>query len=180
MKRFSWTLLVLLQLSTTITPADINHDGHIDLVVPNRDGGQRFVYINTGDGTSPVSMRIPFGPANAPIRISAVADLDGDGLLDIVTIDDRRSAVDIYYGRKAGGFGPAARLDSGRATPYALVIHDVDRDGHPDVLVGYVEAPSSVFFGRGARRFTQASFGDARGTRACTNPFFNILAPRLP
>ena len=32
--------------ATTITPADFNHDGIIDLAVPHRDGGQSYVYMN--------------------------------------------------------------------------------------------------------------------------------------
>jgi hypothetical protein len=150
--------------ATTITAVDINHDGHPDLVVPNRDGGQSYIYINAGDGTFPASKRMPFGPADASIRMATVADLEGDGLLDIVTIDDRRNAVEIYYGQKAGGFGGAVRLDPGLATPYALAIYDLDRDRHPDILIGYVESPSNAFFGNGGRRFTQVTFGDSLGT----------------
>ena len=149
--------------ATTITPADVNGDGRIDLVVPNRDGGQSYVYLNDGSGSFPESRRIPFGPANATIRMAAVADLDGDGRLDIVTIDDERRAVEIYYGMRGGGFAPAVALDAGKAIPYALTVADLNKDGHADILVGYVHASSAAFFGDGRRHFTRVDFGDNRG-----------------
>jgi hypothetical protein len=150
--------------ATTITPVDIDGDGRIDLVVPHRDGGQSYVYLNGGSATFSKTQRVPFGPPKATVRMAAVSDLDGDRILDIVVVDDERRAVEVYYGNKAGGFAPATSIDAGRATPYALTVADLNRDGRPDILVGYVEAPSAVFFGDGGTRgFTRVAFGDSRG-----------------
>jgi hypothetical protein len=65
--------------ATTITPADMNRDGFVDLIVPHRDGGQSYVYLN--DGKANFARRIPFGPADAVMRVSQAADLNGDGVL---------------------------------------------------------------------------------------------------
>src|SRR3989449_9593159 len=48
--------------ATTITPADFNHDGLLDLAVPNRDGGQSYVYMAGPNATFTSLKRIPFGP----------------------------------------------------------------------------------------------------------------------
>ena len=50
-------------------------------------------------------------------------------------------------------------------TPYALTVADVNLDGATDIVVGHVEAPSTVFFNAGnGRRFTPVDFGDGKGT----------------
>jgi VCBS repeat protein len=149
--------------ATTITPADIDGDGRIDLVVPHRDGGQSYVYLNGGNASFSPARRVPFGPPKATVRMAAVGDLNGDRILDIVTIDEDRRAVEIFYGEKAGGFAPAASLEVGKAVPYALAVVDLNRDSHLDILVGYVDASSAAFFGNGKRQFTRVAFGDDRG-----------------
>jgi hypothetical protein len=40
----------------------------------------------------------------------------------------------------------------------------MNRDGHADIVIGYIAAPASVFFNDGTgRRFIEVPFGDARG-----------------
>ncbi len=147
--------------ATTITPADMNGDGRIDLVVPHRDGGQSHVYLR--DAGRELHFRaIPFGPATASIRMTAAADLNGDGRLDLVAIDERHGAS-LYYAAGEGYLAGQA-LSGKTPTPYALTVGDLDRDGRPDVVVGHAEAPSTVHFNLGGGRFEAVSFGDAQGT----------------
>ena len=150
--------------ATTITPGDVDRDGSVDLVVPNRDGGQSYIYINDGNGTFPVGRRLPFGARDGTVRMAVPGDFDGDGATDLVLIDDEHKKVEVCYGLKSGGFSAPTPLDSG-AEPYALRVDDLNRDGHLDIIVGYVESPSAVFFGGPTRRqFTRVTFGDDRGT----------------
>jgi hypothetical protein len=118
--------------ATTITPADVDGDGDIDLVVPNRDGGQSFVYRNTGGTGSPTFSAMPFGPSDANVRIAAVADLDGDQRQDIVVIDEARGAA-AYFGMREGGYAAAVPLDVRTRVPYALAVADLNRDGLVDI-----------------------------------------------
>ncbi len=150
--------------ATTITPADFDHDGRIDLVVPHRDGGQSYVYLQAGKKGFPELRRVPFGPADATIRMAEVADLDGDGLLDIVTIDERRG-VAIYFGQRGGTFSAGVPLADGKTVPYALAVGDLNLDGKIDIVVGHIEAPSTLFLNDGSgRHFTPVHFGDGKGT----------------
>jgi hypothetical protein len=150
--------------ATTISPADINHDGFIDLVVPNRDSGQSYVYLGGSDRTFLDARRIPFGAADARIRMTVVADLNGDGLPDIVAIDETKG-VDIYFGQKGNNFSAGFSIAGPTVVPYALAIADLNKDGKMDIIVGHVEAPSSVFFNDGTgRHYTVVSFGDSKGT----------------
>jgi len=150
--------------ATTITAADFNRDGLIDLAVPHRDGGQSRVYLAGPKGTFSSARTIPFGPPNATIRMAEAADLDGDGLLDLVTIDENAGTA-IYFGQRDGSFSAAVRVADAKPAPYALAVADVNRDGKPDIVVGNIEAPSAVYFNDGTgRRFQPVRFGDGKGT----------------
>jgi hypothetical protein len=147
---------------TTVTPADMNQDGFIDLIVPHRDGGQSNVYLNDGKGD--FSKHIPFGPPNATIRVAQAADFDRDGLMDIVTIDEQHGAF-IFFGQPGITFSTPVPLAKTKVTPYALAVGDVNLDGAVDIVVGNVEAPSIVYFNDGSgRNFIPVTFGDNKGT----------------
>jgi hypothetical protein len=145
--------------ATTITPADFDGDGSIDLAVPARDGGQSFVYLN--DGAGDFSERRPFGPADAAIRSARAADLDGDGHLDLAVIDERTGPA-IFRGGPDVTFGVAEALGDVAARPYAIEVADVDADGRVDVVVGYVEGRPVVYF-NDEGGFTPVPFGDDEG-----------------
>lgn len=150
--------------STTITPADVNGDGLTDLIVPNRDGGQGYVYVHVAKRDSVAFTKLPFGPADATIREAGAADLDGDGTLDIVAIDER-TGVALYFGKGGGTFADGIPLAGDSATPYALALGDLNGDGRVDIVVGHVEAPTTVHFNDGSgRTFRAVPVGDNRGT----------------
>ena len=150
--------------STTITPADFNHDGRIDLAIPHRDGGQSYVYLAGPNAGFSDSGRVPFGPPNATIRITEAADLNGDGLIDIVAIDER-TGVAIYFGKPDGTFASGVPIGERTIVPYALAVGDLNLDGKIDVVVGNVEAPSTIYFNDGSgRSFKPVHFGDNKGT----------------
>lgn len=147
--------------ATSIAVADFNGDQAPDLVVPHRDGGQGFVYLN--DGRGGFAQRRPFGPPDAEMRSAEPADMDGDGRLDLVVIDERTGPA-ILHGRADGSFGAAVPLGAGGATPYAIAVADLDRNGRPDVIVGFVRARPIVHFNDAPGTLTAVPFGDDEGT----------------
>jgi hypothetical protein len=148
--------------ATTITPADVNRDGLVDLIVPHREGGQSFGYLN--DGTGGFQKRIPFGRPDAAIRVADAADFNKDGLIDIVAIDERHGAFICFNGPEMR-FSPPLPVAPTTAVPYALSVGDLNLDGAIDIVVGHVEAPSVVYFNDGSgQRFTPVAFGDGKGT----------------
>jgi hypothetical protein len=147
--------------STTITPADIDRNGSIDLIVPHRDGGQSYIYLNNGKGQ--LHSRIPFGPAQANIRVAQAADFNRDGLVDIVAIDERLGTY-ICFGQQGISFSAPFPIENTKVRPYALTVGDLNLDGAIDVVVGNVEAPSKVYFNDGSgRNFITVEFGDNKG-----------------
>ena len=152
--------------STTITAADFNGDGVPDLLVPHRNGGQSYLYIGARDGslTKGNLTRIPFGDADARVRVAAAVDLNGDGRTDVVTIDERRG-VTVVFGRGDGRFENPLTLGDTSLVPYALATGDLNGDGYPDVVVGFVRSAPIAYINDGTgRQFTAVPFGDAQGT----------------
>ena len=123
--RFDADCIAFADISTTtITPADVNRDGLVDLIVPHREGGQSHVHLNGGKAT--FAKRIPFGRSDAAIRVAEAADFNGDGRIDIAAIDERAwrlhhvqsSGRDVLCARgRIEGDGHAVRTDGGRLEP---------------------------------------------------------------
>jgi FG-GAP-like repeat len=150
--------------ATTVTAAEFNHDGLIDLVVPHRDGGQSYLYLAAPNAGFSDAHRVPFGPPDAHIRMAEAADFNGDGLTDIVAIDER-TGVTLYFGQPAQTFSAGVPVGDTKIVPYALTVGDLDGDGRIDIVVGHVQAPSTVYFNNGSgREFTAVDFGDDSGT----------------
>jgi hypothetical protein len=150
--------------ATTITAADFDRDRRIDLAVPHRDGGQSRIYFGAANADLSHLRSLPFGPADASIRMAEAADFNGDGFTDIAAIDERRGVM-IYPGQRDGTFGTGATIADGKIVPYALAVGDLNCDGKIDIVVGHVESPSTVYFNDGAgRRFTPIEFSDNKGT----------------
>jgi hypothetical protein len=148
--------------ATTITAADFNRDGRPDLLVPHRNGGQSRLYLGAAGGDLATMASLPFGPADAQLRIAEAADFDGDGALDVVAIDEEKGPA-LYVGRGDGTFAPPVPVGAPGIKPYALTVGDLDCDGRPDFVVGNVEAPSAVYRNDGGFRFTATPFGDGQG-----------------
>jgi len=64
----------------------------------------------------------------------AVADLNGDGKLDVVTIDFDMGTVAVFLGKGNGTFQPPQTYSAGLA-PRQVVVADVNNDGKPDLIV---------------------------------------------
>jgi hypothetical protein len=129
-----------------VAAADLDGDGHLDLVVANAgsdpwrpiDSGETsYIYWGTQKGFS--AQRRTELPTQAAYSI-AIADLDGDGSLDLVfanlgnTISaDHFNKSYVYWGDK-GRYDPVRRsvLRTEKATD--VVVADVNRDGFQDVL----------------------------------------------
>lgn len=147
--------------ATSIVAGDFDGDGALDLFVPHRDGGQSIVLWNDRKGG--FKSRTNVGPTAVWIRMGAAGDFDGDGRLDLAVIEERKKAA--YWIRNLGEhqFGPLVKLSGASRTPYALAVSDLNRDGRPDIIVGHVELPGSVYFNLGQGRFREIAWNDGKG-----------------
>jgi hypothetical protein len=132
-------------LASGIAIADVNADGHPDLLVANFcrvvngcDIGNVAVLLGNGDGTfQPARTYASGDPEPAAV---AVADLNGDGKLDIVlatvqTVSPYATAVSVLLGNGDGTFQSAVSYSAGGDSPVSIAVGDLNGDGHPDVVV---------------------------------------------
>ncbi len=165
----------------TLTAAELQHDGQIDLVVGMSDGKVRifrnaagafpdapeevdlgldhltavalgdldrdgFLDLIGTDGLSDVAVALSDGlgsfggatsysdpnTAQSPVDV-AVADVDGDGALDLVTANGAGS-INVFLNDGSGLFTANAAITTSTQTPTAIAIGDVDGDGKPDLV----------------------------------------------
>ena len=125
--------------------ADLDGDGKPDLVIGNYFDGTVWIYRNIGTNGSlaGASFAAPVilstGPGGSLYGL-AVADLDGDGRLDIVTANGLWDTLSIFQNESRPGvlttnsFAP--RVDIPVAgEPAAVAIGDLDGDGRPELVV---------------------------------------------
>ena len=67
--------------------ADFNNDGWDDIYVGNDSNEDDYYYINNGDGTFSEQLKEHFSMVSRSSRGNDIADINGDGFVDIITVD---------------------------------------------------------------------------------------------
>jgi len=153
------------QSATIIVAADLDGDRFVDLFVPHRDGGQNLIFWNDGAGRFAAAPST-VGPEQNSIRAAAAADINGDGIPDLI-VGDERTGMFLYVGAGHRTFGAPAALGVGSGAAYAIAVADLNRDGRPDIVVGRQEARGSIFFNLGGDtlpRFGETPWNDGKGS----------------
>jgi hypothetical protein len=136
--------------------ADVDRDGHLDIVVSNDSPDPKLVYRNDGKGH--FTEYGTFGDPEWSTRYITLADLDGDGYPDIV-VANRGDYPDLVNG-KAGtgpatpqpsyvclndgtGHFPACRKLAHTESATSIAVADFDGDGAPDLFVPHRDGGQS-------------------------------------
>jgi len=148
--------------------ADLDGDGKPDLLVLG--GSVLSIYQNLGtNGTVAAGSFAPRVDLPLPAGLDAmtVADVDGDGKLDIVLLNRNSNQVMILQNLSAPGrlttnsFATPVAFSTG-SDPRGLAVQDLDGDGKPELIVGnWGDSTVSVFYNTGAGGITTNSFGPA-------------------
>lgn len=131
---------------------DLNGDGKADLAfVRQTDEQQRGVSVvfSTGTGFGE-PIQIPISAYGYPSALR-MADLNGDGKLDLITTEDFGNRVTIILGNGAGTFSDPASYSTG-FFPVASAAGDFDMDGKTDLAVINSDETLSILTGLGAGR----------------------------
>ncbi|HUK63536.1 MAG TPA: FG-GAP-like repeat-containing protein, partial [Dongiaceae bacterium] len=122
-----------------VAVGDFNRDGILDAVAVGGAGVDVALgngSAGVGDGTFQPATHYGISKVGQDV---AVADLDQDGILDLVMTFSTRDSIGVMLGRGSGGVGdgtfdPPLMTYAGSA-PRKICINDFDRDGVPDVAV---------------------------------------------
>ena len=106
--------------------------------------------LRTGGTSFKPAPNMPI-PMSAPTGSIRAVDLDGDGLLDIVTGSQRGGEVSVRLGKGDGSFRAPFALDCKGDSPY-VAIGDMNGDGLPDIVTGNYDGGSvSVLLNQGRK-----------------------------
>ena len=121
---------------------DVNEDGNPDILTANQDGDNVSLALGNGDGSFNPSTLIEIGGAEFangedPEAI-ALADINGDGQLDILTANSASDDISVLLGNGDGSFESPVILEIGGNNPQSIVLADVDNDGDADILTANI------------------------------------------
>jgi len=141
---------------------DLDGDGRIDLVAAEHDRYEITVLLGDGRGGFRPAPGSPVlaSPGNRPHTHDVVlAEVSGDGRLDVITTNSNDNALSVLLGDGKGGFSPAegSPFATGRHPYDGIVAEDLNRDGKVDLVVPLMGGNKiGVLLGDGRRGFAHA------------------------
>lgn len=142
-----------------VAAKDVNNDGHLDLVSASHE---IVTELGHGNGTYDPPVRSHVG---IDARAADLADLDGDGLLDIVLtsylpgglLEPAGTSISVLRGRGDGTFGDEKSYEAGEGT-WDVLVAPRDLDGSPDVVVTTDGDGIRILHGDGHGAFGKANY----------------------
>lgn len=139
---------------------DLDNDGRLDLVSANAPANDLAVFLQDATGTFPATPSYLLGDGETTYRPVFVvgADLDGDGLVDLATANEKGNDIAVFFQLPSGGFStsPDLALGNGSTTigPLGLVAADLSGDGLLDLVSANSGGNLTVFFQVAPRQFS--------------------------
>ncbi|WP_160164545.1 FG-GAP repeat domain-containing protein [Pedosphaera parvula] len=138
----------------TITLADLNNDGILDIVTANGSGGDSIsVLLGNGDGS--FSFGTNYSTKGYPI-CAVVGDFNNDGKPDIAATNPGENSIGLLFGNGDGTFGTAITTQV-LADPRPMAAGDLNGDGNLDLVMVHNSITSTsargILLGKGDGSF---------------------------
>jgi hypothetical protein len=143
--------------------ADLSGDGILDLITTNHHYGTVSVLMGNGDGTFQPEKEYEAGGSAGRADYLAVADLNGDGIPDIVVTNNYTDTVSVLLGDGDGSFQPPLTFDTADK-PQAVAVTDLTGDGILDIVTDGAYGIVSVLMGYGNGTFAAPQNFDLGGS----------------
>jgi len=140
----TWTSIGYAALAT----GDINGDGFPDIVAASHFGR---VQTLLSDGKGGFTEKIFLGDDG--YAAAQLADVNGDGYLDLILVGYEKAGIKVYLGDGTGNWKLHTTLPDprpGQTMPgRALVVADLNHDGHLDLVVAFQRWGVYIYYGDG-------------------------------
>jgi hypothetical protein len=137
-----------LEATTGVAAAPLTTGGPDDLVVIDSGSNTASVLRGLGDGRFANPLTVP---TSSPAIQVLLADLEGNGVRDMIVLSNQGVSVDRGDGQ--GGFLPKPFTIPAGPEPTGVTLADVNHDGKLDLLVGNAYGDLLVLLGNGNGTF---------------------------
>jgi len=134
---------------------DVNGDGNLDIVSTDEGTGNILALLGNGDGTFKTPVTSGTQSNVNGFLIDALGDFNGDGKLDVVTLNNGSNYIQVWLGNGDGTFKSPTNYTTG-TEPTSVVVADFNGDGRLDLAIsdGDGTAPAiAVLLGNGDGTF---------------------------
>ncbi len=188
------TDLALTTTPVSLAVADLNGDGKLDLAVATEDLANDYLTVLRGDGDG--TFQVPASTVTdsagkgaslslEPFSTISVGDVNGDGRLDLVVVNNKDAfntrggqfffggTVSVVLGNGDGTFQAPHNFAVG-TSPRTVTVGDFNGDGRLDFAVGnYMSGTVSAFLNTGGGNFTSSNLAPGGAPFALAAGDFN-------